>query len=119
MGFFSKLFKSGPPPIPEPQKVIVDNEGVQLHYRSAKTQSIKWADVQTVSIVTTNKGPVEPDVWLTLAGETAKCMIPLGGEGYDEVYYIVSKYEGFDFEQAIMAATWTDNREFVFWREIE
>jgi hypothetical protein len=50
-----------------------------------------------------------------LFGNNEGCLIPQGAKGYDEVYDIVSKYDGFDFQQVIEAMKCSDNKEFLLW----
>lgn len=51
-----------------------------------------------IKILNTDQGPWLPDVWLVLIGKDDGCMIPYGAKGFDEIYDIVSKYNGFNFE---------------------
>lgn len=50
-------------------------------------------------------------------GNGKGCSIPQGSKGRDKVYDIVSKYNGFNFENVIKSASCTDNQIFVLWKK--
>lgn len=76
---------------------------------------VLWSDLHTILLVNTDEGPWLPDVWLTLKGTTCVCRIPHGSKGYEEIYAIVSKYEGFNFANVVKSMNCTDNAEFLLW----
>ena len=80
-------------------------------------QVIDLDEIEEIRMVNTDRGPVEPDVWLVLSGNGKHCGIPQGSEGWTAVYDIVSKYPGFDFEQVIQSAACTENRVFDLWKK--
>lgn len=106
-----------PPLYPESEFVVtVTSDFVRVEHPSITTQNIFWSDLNEVSIITTDEGPLNPDVWLVLKGDVGGCRIPQGCTGYDSVYDIVSAYDGFDFDEVIKAMTSTDNNEFLLWQ---
>ena len=114
MGFFSSLFK--PKVQPEEHYVVtVSDEFVTVEHPKLGKESIKWKDIHTVSLINTDQGPWLPDIWLTLIGDTSRCMIPHESKGFDEVYEVVSKYTGFDFEKFTESMSCTNNAEFLLW----
>ena len=78
-------------------------------------QRIRWNDVDTVRMINTSLGPWAPDVWLILEDKNQRCMIPLGAKGFEEVYQIVSKYEGFDFDNFSNSMCCANNSDFLLW----
>jgi hypothetical protein len=96
-------------------KVTITDEGVVVEHPKRKTEQIKWANITSIRIMTTDQGPFQPDVWLALLGSDSGCLIPQGAKGYEEVYNIVSKYDRFDFENVIKAMSSSDNQEFLVW----
>jgi hypothetical protein len=80
-----------------------------------KTDQIHWNNIEEINLRNSDSGPLMPDVWLALIGKDEICVIPQGAKGYDEVYNIVSKYKGFNFENVIKSMTCTDNSEFDLW----
>ncbi len=78
--------------------VTITNELIKIEHPDRKTEQIFWQNIKQIKLINTDSGPWLPDVWLTLLGENEGCLIPQGANGYDEVYDIVSKYDGFNFE---------------------
>ena len=114
MGLFD-LFK-GKPKQPEDYFLVsITDVMVGVEHPQRKKEEVKWADIETIKIITTDQGPSHPDVWLALLGSETGCLIPQGSKGYDEIYDRVSAYEGFDFENVIKAMGCTDNQEFLVW----
>jgi hypothetical protein len=118
MTFLSKIRNLLVKPKHQPEddyKVIITDEFVKVEHPKWEFGSVQWHDLHTVLLINTDQGPSQPDVWLTLIDVHGKCMVPLGAKGYEQVYEIVSKYEGFDFENAVKSMSCTDNAEFVLW----
>jgi hypothetical protein len=95
--------------------VTITDSLVRVEHPVRKTEDIYWKDIQEISLINTDAGPVSPDIWLALIGENSGCLIPQGAKGYDEVYDIVSKYEGFNFENVIRSMACADNARFLLW----
>lgn len=119
MGLLDRLFKKK-----EERKqpedyydISITDEYVKVEHPKRNIEEIKWNEIEEISIVTTDEGPFLPDVWLMLIGNGKGCSMPQGAPKYEEVYDIVSKYEGFNFEEAIKAATSTDNAKFQLWKK--
>lgn len=116
MGFWDNLFKKKTYKNPEDDFVVTITEAfINVEHPNLKTDQIHWANIEEIKLRNTDSGPWMPDVWLTLIGKDEICLIPQGAKGFDEVYDIVSKYEGFNFENAIKSMTCTDNAEFDLW----
>lgn len=88
---------------------------VSVYHPKWPTGSVNWKDIHTILFVNTDEGPWLPDVWLTLISDEGKCSIPQGAKGFEDVYDLVSKYEGFNFDNATKSMTCTDNAEFLLW----
>jgi len=118
---FGKIFKGkGVPHQPEvAYKVTITEQGVQVEHPQRKTESIRWQDIDEVRLINTDEGPWLPDVWLALIGQETGCLIPQGAKGYDEVYDIVSQYEGFNFENVMKSMCCTSNEQFELWKKNE
>ncbi|GAA3582118.1 hypothetical protein [Snuella lapsa] len=119
MGLLDRLFKKK-----EVRKqpedyydISITDDYVMVEHPKRDIEKINWDEIQEISIVTTDEGPFLPDVWLMLMGNDKGCSMPQGAPKYDEVYDIVSKYDGFDFEEVIKAATSTDNAKFELWKK--
>lgn len=116
MGFLSKLFGKTASQNPEDDFVVtIADNFVRVEYPGRKTEEILWKDINEIRFINTDTGPLAPDVWLALIGDTSGCLIPQGAKGYDEVYDIVSKYNGFNFENVYKSMLSTDNEQFLLW----
>ncbi len=116
MSFFDKLFKKEIPQNPEGLFTItVTDKFIKVEHPQRKAEQVLWGNIQHIKIINTDSGPFLPDIWLALFGIDDGCLIPLGAKGYEQVYDIVSKYEGFNFESYIESMSCTDNSEFDLW----
>jgi hypothetical protein len=95
--------------------VIITDKFVRVEYPGSYLRQVSWSDIQMIKLVTTDEGAFELDFWLVLLGKKGRCSIPLGAEGYEEVYDIVSAYKGFDVEVVKEAKTCLENEEFLVW----
>jgi hypothetical protein len=114
MGFFKNIFGKKPQP-EDMYQVILTDESVTVKRPASRSQSILWQDINRILLINTDEGPLQPDVWLALIGANSRCMIPQGSHGFEDVYEIVSRYEGFNFENVIKSMSTADNAEFVLW----
>ncbi len=118
MGFLSNNFnnKSNSRNPEDDFIVTITDEFVKVEHPDLKISQIHWSNIEHIKLVNTDDGPFLPDVWLMLIGENEQCIIPQGAKGYNEVYDIVTKYDGFDFENVIKSMLCTDNAEFDLWK---
>ena len=116
MSFFDKLFKKAKSINPEDDYIVtITEKDIKVEHPERKTEQISWEDIQSIKLINTDDGPWLPDVWLALLGNGTGCLIPRGAKGFDEVYDIVSKYDGFNFENFIKSMSCSDNAEFDLW----
>jgi hypothetical protein len=116
MGFFSKLFGEKKSQNPEGDFMItITDEIVRVEHPNRKTEEILWKDINEIRFINTVGGPFTIDVWLALIGDSSGCIVPQGTKGCEQVYDIVSKYDGFDFESVIKSMSSTDNEQFLLW----
>ena len=98
--------------------ITITSEYVQIDHPKRKPERICWDDIVEIWIITTDDGPFLPDVWLALCGTNSGCLIPdEDHDDYMKVYDIVSKYEGFDFQNVVNAASCAINNRFLVWRK--
>ena len=94
----------------------IDDKTIKVTHPKRDTEEIDWDEIEEIKIINTDEGPFLPDVWLLLLGNGKGCTIPQGSEGWDKVYNIVSKYEGFNFDNVIESAACTENKVFDIWK---
>lgn len=115
MKLLQRLFNKKAPQ-PEDQYIVtITDDIVSVYHPKSSNELVRWKDIHTVLLINTDEGPWLPDVWLTPIDDNGKCMIPQGAKGFDQVYDIVSKFDGFDFESAIKSMSCTDNARFLLW----
>lgn len=115
---FDKFFKNSKPKNPEDDfSLTITDILIKVEHPYRKTQQILWVDIEEVRLINTDEGPWLPDVWLALLGKKDGCLITQGAKGFDEVYEVVSKYEGFNFENAGRSMACADNAEFLLWKK--
>jgi hypothetical protein len=121
MSFFKYLF--GPKKatkVQQPEdlfKTEITDVFVKVTHPGRPDEIINWDEIEAIKIANTDQGPFLPDVWLLLIGKQRGCSIPQGSKGWDEVYDIVSKYPGFNFENVIKSAGCADNAMFDLWEK--
>lgn len=122
MGFWNKIFgsKSENTNKKQPEdyyKTEITDVYVKVTHPKRKTEQIDWNEIEEIKLINTDDGPFLPDVWLILIGNGKGCSIPQGSDGWNKVYDIVSKYDGFNFENVIKSASCTDNETFEVWQK--
>lgn len=98
-------------------EVEITNESIKVTHPKRKDEQIKWVEIEEIFLVNTDEGPFLPDIWLILMGAGKGCSIPHGNKGYDEIYKIVSKYSGFNFENVVKSMSCADNAKFELWKK--
>jgi len=117
MGFFSKFFGKESVQNPEEDVVVtITDDFVRVEHPHCKPEEIFWKDINEIRFINTDGGPFTIDVWLALLGDNSGCLIPLGTKGCEQVYDIVSKYDGFDFENVVKSMSCADNEQFLLWK---
>ena len=120
MGLWNKLFGKTKTKDRQPEdlyEVEITDSLVKVTHPSRPIETINWTEIQEIKLVNTNEGPFLPDVWLILTGNNKGCSIPQGSDGWDKVYDIISKYEGFNFESVIESASCAENKTFELWKK--
>ena len=116
MSFFKKLFGETNRKSPEDDyTVTITDKFIRVEHPRRKTEQVLWENIQQIKLINTDQGPWSRDVWLALLGNEDGCLIPQGAKGYNEVYDIVSKYEGFNFDNVIKSMACACNNEFDLW----
>lgn len=85
---------------------------------SGAESEIAWGDIISVTILTTDRGPLESDlIWLLSPRDRHKSvMVPMGAEGENELLHAMqSRLPGFDNVAVIEAMGSTTNASFLVW----
>lgn len=111
MGLLAKLFGRRS----EPRgRVVFDGERVTMLVRDGDTQTVQWADLIEVGILTTDEGPAADDVmWMLLGTDGQGCAIPSDLEGMEQLLHRLQQLPGFNNDAVIEAMGSTSNAKFV------
>jgi hypothetical protein len=94
--------------------VSFDDVGVRRRYGRID-EEVRWADVEQITIVTTDEGPMREDwFWLFVDANGCGCAVPGGAVG-DEVFAHLKTLQGVDYGAIASAAGSTDNASFPVW----
>ena len=118
MGFWGDLFKSKKRNNPKDYyKTEITEYYVRVSHPKRDTEEISWSEIEEIKLANTDEGPFAIDIWLLLIGNNKGCSIPHGSNGFEKVYDIVSKYEGFNFENVNKSMACSDNELFELWKK--
>jgi hypothetical protein len=97
--------------------VTFDNELVTCRLRDGRTMTVRWDNLQTVLIETTDAGPFEDDIFWVLMGEESNCVVPSEAIGIKKLLKKIQILPGFDYEPATKAMSCTENKTFICWKK--
>jgi hypothetical protein len=104
--------------------ITVDDEGVTRCYPSSgKVERARWGDLQEVTIVTTDDGPMHEDVFFLLINRDGTgCVVPHSSAVEHKLLPRIQRLPNFGFEgneQIAKAMGSAENARFVCWRRRE
>lgn len=85
-------------------------------YPDGRTEVIDISQLSGVDLVTTDDGPLHPDVFWVLLEGNKEVLVPWGASNEPELMDAILKLDGLDFDAMIEASTSTRNARFVCWR---
>lgn len=101
-----------------PVIVTFTDERITVTGASGAVSEIAWGDIMSVTILTTDRGPLEADlIWLLSPRDRHKSvMVPMGAEGENEFLHAMqARLAGFDNVAVIEAMGSTSNASFPVW----
>jgi len=98
------------------EKVQVTDDELVLEYKDGRKETYFFKDLKKVTIITTDQGPFEEDVFWLMLLEEMIIMIPQIA-GTDKLLERLQKLPEFNNEQVIKAMTSTDNNSFLVWEK--
>ena len=111
--WLKSLFAPAPPELDF--QLTIDSSGVRLQRPNGNVESVTWDDLQTVTMVTTDEGPLLEDVFIVLHGTNGDCAVPSGAPESDDLLKRLQQLPGFDNEAVIQAMCSASNNEFLCW----
>jgi len=103
-------------------RISAGPDGLSIRTPDGRHMGLPWSDVERVSIRTTDRGPMEQDVWwhFEVTETRGALSVPNDTEGIDAFIADAPTWlPGFDDEAIIEAMGSTGNQEFVVWRRSE
>lgn len=97
--------------------IQIDDRGVRRQLADGRFESVIWADLLEMSILTTSDGPFAKDVFFVLEGRDGTgCAVPQNAAESSVLLERLQRLPGFDNEAVIRAMTSTGDNKFVCWR---
>ncbi len=99
-------------------RVVVewDEETVHCRHIDDEVESVWWADVEAVWVITTAWGPWLDDVFYVLEGTEGRCTVPSEALGAPGLIERLTQLSGFNHDAYTQAIRCTDNKRFLVWR---
>jgi hypothetical protein len=122
--WFRGLFSlaGGPPSRPAAEtvpRVGFDADAVRSRNAGGSEDALRWEDLGSITIVTTDAGPFCVDLHWALASRDGRQVlsVPLGAMGEQELLHeLQRRLPDFDNEMVIRATASTNSAIFVVWR---
>ena len=87
--------------------------------KACNRRSFAWSALQRVSIVTTDDGPLEEDVFWVLHHEGGTCVVASRAQGVEPMRKRLLSLPGFDQQAFIRSASSSTNAVFLCWSRQE
>ena len=78
-------------------------------------ESVTWASLRSVTILTTDEGPFMEDVWWLLEGESGRVAVPGGAPEVTAIMDRLEQMPGYKPEAVVQAMGSTENARFTVW----
>ena len=85
------------------------------HQPDGTARTVRWDELRTVLIETTDQGPFVEDVWWILIDNAGHCMIPQMA-GTEALLARLQELPNFDNDAVIAAMASVENQIFVAWQ---
>ena len=99
------------------ETITFNSQSVSRRRTSGETESVRWQDLQEVSIITTDQGPFVDDLFWVLIGREGGCLAPSQANGTPELVERLQQLPGFDNEAVLQAMQSTQNDKFLVWKQ--
>ncbi|HOZ40329.1 MAG TPA: hypothetical protein PLL25_05950 [Flavobacteriales bacterium] len=98
-------------------RLLFDGKEIHSFHPTHDYGSVKVDDIIEIGVLTTDEGPIAPDVWIMLSDRNGlACTFPSDAEGHKPVIELLLKFEGFDHRTFIEAMGSTSNAKCVVWQ---
>lgn len=115
MSLLSRIFGRKKSTYKANETVVFDETKITRTMRDGKQETLQWAELQEVSIITSDEGPFVDDVFWVLSGTDTGCLVPSEADGAKELLAHLQKLPGFNNEAVIQAMGSAENAKFLCW----
>ena len=99
-----------------PYTLIVSEDGIACEHPKREREFIRWDDIIEIRLITTDKGPLNPDMWYLFIGKTGGCSVPSEAKGFNQLWdEFKTRFHGLDYQAIIEAGT--DNAQKTIWKK--
>jgi hypothetical protein len=96
--------------------VRLEENKISCLHPEKPNESVFWDEISEVVVLTTDKGPYEPYIWILLTNDQGKgCVFPLGAKNSRKAIEKILGFQGLDLSLWAEALKSTENRRFVVW----
>lgn len=95
--------------------VTVDDEGVRRVLADGRTEAVRWDELASVELLTTDDGPLADDVFWLLLSDDGGCAVPGSSASSGDLLARLQCLPGFDNEAVIRAMGSTQQARFQLW----
>ena len=98
--------------------VTIDSDGIVCTYPDGESSAIRWDELWTVEIQTTDEGPWLEDVFFVLYDSSEKpvLVVPQEAVGSQDLLVALQELPEYDDDAVIRAMGCTSNQNFRCWR---
>lgn len=102
----------------EPARIEVDETGARRWLQDGRVESVSWAHLTLVAILTTDDGPFSEDqFWVLEDSEGGACVLPMGLIPEPGLLERFQALPGFNSDAVIEAASSIQRTLFTCWRK--
>ncbi len=127
LNWLSQLFRRRPEAVPHrrstsPVRVVQDDKIISVYDDAGGIARLAWADLGNVTVLTSDTGPFEIDLFWVLADREGRqsITVPMGAEGENALLRAMqARLAGFDNMAVVEAMSSTGKGVFQIWPAAE
>jgi hypothetical protein len=96
--------------------VEISEVGIMCHQPDRNQHLMRWSDLQTVLLETTDEGPFVDDVWWILIAANGTYRVTQGAPGEGELFARMQMLPDFDNDAVIAAMSSVESQQFLCWQ---
>jgi len=95
----------------------MDENGLRREISDGTIETVKWDELNKITIITTDQGPYFEDVFFVLEAEKGGTIVSQEWACKISLLERLGEFPGFDNEAVIRAMACTDNNAFLCWQK--